>query len=120
MGWWHRGDLDEHGCLKLSSRKLLNLVHRLPERSEFKTHAAPPFGRSGDWPELTQIAAKMHNEIAKYVAARFSTEDNPQEYTVLHSPVERAELIAEAQAQEQYQDDEFDKLTRGVFGRKVV
>lgn len=116
MGWWHRGERDAHGCLKLSSRKLLNLIHRLPERSEFKTHAAPPFGRNGDWPEITQIAARMHNEIAKYVAAKFSTEDNPHEYTVLHSPTERLELAAEAEAQEQYQDDEYEKLLSGVFG----
>ncbi|WP_234803481.1 hypothetical protein [Mycobacteroides abscessus] len=115
LGWWHRGDRNEHGCMKLSSRKFLNLIYRLPELSEFKTNAAPPFGRNGDWPELTQITAKMHNEIAKYVASRFSTEEHPCEYTVLNSPLERAELAAEAAAQEQYQDEEYDKLLQGVF-----
>lgn len=59
--------------------------------------------------------AKLHNEIAKYVAARFSTEDNPQQYTVLHSPVERLELAAEALAQEQYQDAELEKLLNEMF-----
>ncbi|MEC4836882.1 hypothetical protein R2362_20315 [Mycobacteroides chelonae] len=116
LGWWHRGDRDEHGCLKLSSRKFLNLIHRLPERSEFKTHAAPPFGRDGDWPELTRIAALMHNEVAKYVAAKFAPEGESYEYTELHSPPERIELAAEAAAQEQYQDDEYEKLVSGIFG----
>lgn len=100
IGHWHRGDRDEHDCLRLSSRKLLNLIHRLPETSEFKTYAAPPFGRDGDWPEAVQIAAAMHNEIAAYRASKYVGTPHEYRYTEFVSPPQRHLRAQEAAAEE--------------------
>jgi hypothetical protein len=90
----------------LSSRKLLNLIRRLPDGSEFKTRAGPPFGRDGDWTELEEMTAQLHNTVAKFVAAKF--EDS--EYTVFSSPRERVASAVEAEELEEFHDSEFGKL----------
>ncbi|OBB15113.1 hypothetical protein A5761_15000 [Mycolicibacterium setense] len=100
IGWWHRGDRDEHGCLKLSSRKFLNLIYRLSEASEFKTYAVPPFGRDGDWPEALQIAAATHNEIAAYRASKYVDTPHEYRYTEFVSPPDRRARAEEAAADE--------------------
>lgn len=94
----------------LSSRKLLNLVERLPETSEFKTHAAAPFGRDGDWPEPTKIAAALHNEVAADRASKYAGGEHEYDYTVFLSPVERRNRAEESEAEDAFQDSEFDRL----------
>lgn len=60
IGDWYQQTRDEHGREKLSSRRLLDaVIPNLGERSAFNTAL-----RDGDWPEDTQILAKIHEEIA--------------------------------------------------------
>lgn len=107
---WHQGTRDARGALLLSSRKLLNLIERLPETSEFKTYAAPPFGRDGDWPESTKMVAALHNEVAADRASKYAGGEHEYEHTVFLSPVERRERAEETEAEDAFQDDEFDRL----------
>lgn len=108
--WWHRGDRDERGCLKLSSRLLLNLIRGLPEDSEFKTHAAEPFGRGGDWSILKKMTAALHNEVAAYRASKYAGTPHEYEYDVFISPSEARERAEEEAAEEEFHDREFGKL----------
>lgn len=107
---WHQGAVDDRGCLKLSSRLLLNLVYRLPESSEFKTTAAPPLGRDGDWTELQRMVAHLTNETSANRASKYAGGENEYQYTVFMSPVERRERAEEAEAEMGFQEDEFEKL----------
>ncbi len=107
--WWHRGDRDERGCLKLSSRLLLNLIRGLPEDSEFKTHAAEPFGRGGDWSILKKMTAALHNEVAAYRASKYAGTPHEYEYDVFISPSEARERAEEEAAEEEFHDREFGK-----------
>jgi hypothetical protein len=94
----------------LSSRKFLNLIERLPEASQFKTHAAAPFGRYGDWTEFVKMVAALHNETAANRASKFAGGEHEYEYTVFLSPLERRERAEEAEAEEAFQGDEFERL----------
>jgi hypothetical protein len=112
---WHRGARDEQGCLKLSSRKLLNLVMRLPDNSEFKKNAAAPFGRDGDWPELMHMIAATHNVLAEFRAqsAAFQLGDkagDETKYSVFMSPSESKERAQEQAELEEFQEREFERL----------
>lgn len=84
----------------MSSRLFLNLVYRLDEDSEFKTYAAPPFGRDGNWPEALQIAAAMHNEIAADRASKYVDTPHEYRYTEFLSPADRRLRLEEALAEE--------------------
>lgn len=103
---WHRGDRDEYGCLKLSSRLLLSLIRGFPEDSEFKTHAGAPFGRDGDWTIIKKMVAALHNEVAAGRASRYAG----TEYTVFLAPGEARERAEEAAAEEEFHDREFGRL----------
>lgn len=94
----------------LSSRLLLNLVHYLPNSSAFKTHAAPPFGRDGNWTELEIMVAKLHEETALNRAAKYV--GGPNEYipTVYLSPAERIERLNETEEDEQSASDLINSL----------
>lgn len=107
---WHQGTRDERGCLTLSSRLLLSLIRRLDEKSEFKTNAAPPFGRDGDWPILEKMIAAHHNEMAAYRASKYAGTEHEYEYTVFISPLEARERAEEAAADEEFHEEEFGKL----------
>ena len=107
---WHQGTVDGRGCLKLSSRLLLNLAYRLPESSEFKTMAAPPFGRDGDWTELQRMVAHLTNETSANRASKYAGGEHEYQYTVFTSPLERRERANEAEAEMDFQEDEFEKL----------
>lgn len=96
--------------MKLSSRLLLNLIRRLDEESEFKTNAAAPFGRDGDWSILKKMIAAHHNEFAAYRASKYAGTEHEYEYTVFLSPGEARERAEEAQAEEDFYDDEIEKL----------
>lgn len=112
---WHRGTVDNLGCLMLSSRKLLTLIYRLPESSEFKTHAPQPFGRGGNWTEFQQILAHIANETSADRASKYAGTEHEYEYTVFLDPVERRERAEEAEAEFDFQENEFDKLV-SIFG----
>lgn len=105
---WLQGTRDEHGRLKLSSRRLLLILEKLPDTSEFKTWAL----RKGDWTRDEEIAAKTHNEVAKLVSAYLQAHgvegDDVLFYPFL-SRSERAELAAES-AEEQLASMELESL----------
>lgn len=89
---------------------LLNLIRRLDEESEFKTNAAPPFGRDGDWPVMKKMTADLHNEVAAYRASKYAGTEHEYEYKVWISPGEARERAEEAQAEEEFYDAEIEKL----------
>lgn len=99
IGDWYQQTLDEHGRLKLSSRRLLDVVlPNLPEISAVNTAL-----REGDWPESTQILAKIHEEIAGDNASK----REEAEFQVFLSPKDRlARYIAEHEESLARQDDD--------------
>lgn len=99
IGDWYQQTRDEHGRLKLSSRRLLDVVlPHLPEVSAFNDAL-----REGDWPEQTQILAKIHEEIAGDNASK----REQKEFTAFLSPKERlARYVAEQEESLACQDDE--------------
>lgn len=75
IGLWHRLTINpDTGAPYLSSRRLLVLADRLPDKSEVKTAA-----RGGRWPIETQMLSEIANEglrlRASYHAAH-STDEN--------------------------------------------
>jgi hypothetical protein len=99
IGDWYQQTRDDHGRLKLSSRRLLDVVlPNLPEVSAFNDAL-----REGDWPESTQILAKIHEEIAGDNASK----REEREFMVFLSPKDRlARYIEEHEESLARQDDE--------------
>ena len=99
IGDWYQQTRDEHGRLKLSSRRLLDVVlPNLPEPSAFNAAL-----REWDWPEQTQILAKIHEEIAGDNASK----RGEREFTTFVSPKERlARYVEEHEESLARQDDE--------------
>lgn len=89
---------------------MLSLIRRLDEKSEFKTHAAAPFGRDGGWPILEKMTAALHNEMAAYRASKYAGTEHEYEYTVFIDPAEARQQAQEARAEEDFYDDEIEKL----------
>lgn len=106
---WLQGSR-ESGRLKLSSRRLLVLLKRLPDTSEFKKAI-----RDGDFTHDQAVAAKTHNLIGKLTASYVSQHGGEGEdalyYPVL-SPTELAERIAEQADPEDVEQD----LITSLFG----
>jgi hypothetical protein len=83
---WHQGTRDEHGRLKLSSRRLLEVLEFLPERSAFKTWAE----RHGDWcteQKMLQTIANEESRLRSTIQARYG--GSPYEPMLWISPGER-------------------------------
>lgn len=99
IGDWYQQTRDEHGRLKLSSRRLLDaVIPNLGERSAFNTAL-----REGDWPEDTQILAKIHEEIAGDNASK----RGERSFTTFVSVKERRErYISEHEESLSRQDDD--------------
>ncbi|MDH6199182.1 hypothetical protein M2272_005850 [Mycobacterium frederiksbergense] len=86
--------------MKLSSRLLLDLIRGFPDKSDFKTHAAPPFGRDGNWPVSMQMLKHLTNETARNRASKYAGGDHEYMPTIYFDPVEALELHEEARAEE--------------------
>lgn len=86
------------------------MIRRFPEESEFKTHAAEPFGRDGDWSILKKMVAALHNVEAASFASQFEAESEHSQYTLFLSPTEALERHEEEQAEEEFRDREFGRL----------
>lgn len=99
IGDWYQQTRDDQGRLKLSSRRLLDVVlPNLPEMSAFNAAL-----REWDWPEPTQILAKIHEEIAGTNAGK----RGESEFTAFVSPKERlARYIEEHEESLARQDDD--------------
>lgn len=85
-------------------------MYRLPEESDFKTYAAPPFGRDGDWPELKRMVAHAANEISADRASKYAGTEHEYQYTVFLTPLECREQAEEAEAEIEFQENEFEAL----------
>lgn len=106
IGDWYQQTRDEHGRLKLSSRRLLDVVlPNLPELSAFNTAL-----RDGDWPEQTQILAKIHEEIAGDNASKRVGPGESAEFTTFLSRKERIERYREAIEEDEYQEEAIGSL----------
>lgn len=88
---WLQGTRDEHGRLKLSSRRLLVILEKLPDESEFKTWAQ----RAGDWTEAMMIAAETHKEIALNRASKYVGSENEYVPMIFIPPSERVAAARE-------------------------
>ncbi|BAP98786.1 hypothetical protein PROPHIGD104-2_53 [Mycobacterium phage prophi104-2] len=113
---WHQGTRDERGALVLSSRQLLSLIHQLPEDSEFKTHAPPPFGRDGDWTVMQKIAAETHNELAAYRASQYAGTPHEYMYTKYSSPLDSRRQHELDSAENEFIESAREELLDDVFG----
>lgn len=89
---WHYGTRDPRGWLVISSRRLLELIDNLPDRSAFK------LARDG-WPEDTQILAKIHEENALYRASKYVGGNNEYVPKVFIPPHER-QIAADESAED--------------------
>lgn len=68
IGLWHRLTINpDTGAPYLSSRRLLVLVDRLPDKSEVKTAA-----RGGSWPIETRMLSEIVNEQLRMRASYFA------------------------------------------------
>jgi hypothetical protein len=103
---WHRLTIDpETKCPRLSSRRLLVLLDKLPDESEYKTMAE----RGGRLPPAIAIAAQSFNEQLRLRAsfhAANSTDDNdarfdPEPYFYLDPVDLRAQAEQEQREAEQ-------------------
>jgi hypothetical protein len=106
---WHQGSRDECGALRLSSRRMLNLVHSLPESSRFKACAPEPFGRDGDWTLMQRVAVDTNELLAKYVASHFGGK-----YSTFLSPKQQRERHREAVAMDQHVRTTSQSLARAM------
>ena len=96
LGPWHRGDRDEHGCLVLSSRRLLILVAEIA-RSNIETSAFQRDSKmGGNWPIWMQMLKHLTNETALRRASLYAGTENAYAPTIYSDPLERTERQAEA------------------------
>lgn len=105
IAWWHRLTLDpETGCPRLSSRRLLILLDKLPDSSEFKKQA----DRNGRQSRAERVAEDHHNETALLRAsfhAAHGGKDAAYEPFRYRDPIDE-KLRAEREAQEAAEDAE--------------
>jgi hypothetical protein len=113
---WLQGTRDEHGRLKLSSRRLLVVLEKCKETSEYAKWAL----RNGDLTFEQDVARKSHNLLGKLTASYLSAHGVEGD-AALYYPVEsRAEYVqrwldAEADFLENEADAEPD-LIGSLFG----
>lgn len=107
---WLQGTRDEHGRLKLSSRRLLLILEKgLPDTSQFKTWAL----RGGDWTPDQDVAGRTHNLVGKHMASYLSAhgvEGMEATYYPVESPLERKERIANSVDPEDVEPDIISSL----------
>jgi hypothetical protein len=89
---WHRG--------VMSSRRLLVLIKHLPQDGDYKLETESTTG----WPELTEILAAIHEEIASDNVSKRTEPGTTAMVTTFVPPKDRLarvlEAIAEAEARE--------------------
>lgn len=89
---WHQGTLREDGARKLSSRRLLILIHKLPDDSEFKREAY----RNGDWTDRQYTDAGILNEIRLLRTDFAAMHGNTMDPVLVESPRQAAASASEA------------------------
>jgi hypothetical protein len=111
-----QGTRDEHGRLKLSSRRLLVILEKLPDTSEFKTWAV----REGDWPVVLKMAAETHKVVAKHYSAFLQSKGVEGEdvmFVPFESPIEAKERYDEFMADAaEFGDQSLDDMYGNLFG----
>src|SRR6185312_9904150 len=96
---WHTAVRRGDGQLKLSSRRLLVVLRRLPEDSEFKTAL-----RDGDWDSETYIKAGILNELRIARVDNAAMNGHKMEPVLLRSPRQIVEDDQIRQAREAARD----------------
>ena len=90
---WHTG--------VLSSRRVLVLLAELSEQSSFKRE----FDRGGNWPVWQQMLKDLHNETALHRAGLYAGGDNAYNPTTYLDPIEMADWLAQAEAEQTFHDE---------------
>jgi hypothetical protein len=106
---WQRGTTDEHGGLKLSSRRLLILLKYLPESGAYKTAL-----RGGYISEGELVPREIYNELARLRASYYAVnggEDSVYEPFQFVEPVARIQQVIDEAAE----DEEHQEVTETMF-----
>lgn len=103
---WHQGIRDQHGRMKLSSRRLLVLVEKLAQDGESEVYKA--ISESG-WPELMDVLAKVHEDGAMLRASKFPRSELGS-YTSFLPPKERLSFLEQHELVEAAREDLLDNL----------
>lgn len=107
---WHRGTLDKHGALTLSSRRLLVLLAKLPENGAYKTAL-----RGGYISQAELIPQEIYNELARLRASYYAINggaDSVYEPFQFVEPMARIQQVFDATAE----DEEAQQDTETMFG----
>jgi hypothetical protein len=107
---WHRGTLDEHGALKLSSRRLLILLaKKLPENGAYKTAL-----RGGYISTAELVPQETYNEIARLRAAYYRVTGGEES---VYEPFQFVEPVARLQQaiDEAVEDEEAEGDTEQMY-----
>lgn len=110
LGWWHRGETDQNGNLRLSSRRLCALLQGLRPESNYKTSQ-----RGGYLSEMELVWYELHNEVAKLRASYYAVkggEDAKYEPFQFIDPVRRIENAIE----EGMRDEEVHEASEDLYG----
>jgi hypothetical protein len=116
---WHQGIRDEHGRLKLSSRRLVGWV---------KTHmdivAAEHSALNGDWALDRHLMARLVNVSDSLLEAYYmshSTEDKPSTYKAFMwlSPAQQREADRKEREEEQQREEDDALLYADMMGKGV-
>jgi hypothetical protein len=109
---WHTRRLNEDGLPVLSSRRLLILLDRLPDDSEFKK-----FCRGGDWSEAQYLVAGQLNELRLLRTDQAAISGREMSTNLVESPAQIEARQAEQDRQARLRRKILKQLNSG---RKMV
>lgn len=95
IGDWHQLTY-VRGRPVLSSRRLLMLAEKLSERGDSELYRA--LSGTG-WPEITELLARIHDDVSMMRAARFSGSGDEElgTYSLMLPPKRREAAVAESE-----------------------
>jgi hypothetical protein len=94
---WHRGTLDRFGALTLSSRRLLVLLAKLPEKGAYKTAL-----RGGYISTAELVPQEIYNELARLRSAYYAVNGGEvYEPFQFVEPVARLQQVMDEAAEEE-------------------
>lgn len=107
---WHRGALDRHGALTLSSRRLLVLLAKLPEKGAYKTALRGGYISQGEL-----VPQEIYNELARLRASYYAVNGGP---VSVYEPFQFVEPMARVQQMmdEVAEDEEHQEDTEDMYG----
>jgi hypothetical protein len=105
IGDWYQQTRDEHGRLKLSSRRLLALAENSGLYSAYRVALTV----SG-WPEPVEVLAKIHDEIAGDNASKRAEPGETATFNGFTAPNDRLRLHLEALEEERDEEEAVETL----------